>query len=162
MLGPLIVDLVHATSDGIVSGSPAYSNLDDAPIVIGDQIDVMDSGEGPYRADVVKDRIRWRGPGTRVDEPAFVWSRRVSAPWPATGRVLRQLAESYSSEASFHDMDVARSVVRCYQQTTAAGRHVRYRSEPSVPALVSDQQASWSDLGTRFIDLNPVRSAASG
>ena len=65
MLGPLIVNFDHATRDGVVEGSLALSDLDDLEVRIGDAIGVMDSGAGPYEAEVIGvdgDTIRVRAP----------------------------------------------------------------------------------------------------
>ena len=65
MLGPLIVSFDHATRDGVVEGSLALSDLDGVEVKVGDPIGVMDSGAGPYEAEIVEvggDRIRVRAP----------------------------------------------------------------------------------------------------
>ena len=65
MSGPLIVNFDHATQDGVVEGSLAVSDLDDIEVSVGDAIGVMDSGGGPYEAEVIEvngDRIRVRAP----------------------------------------------------------------------------------------------------
>ena len=65
MLGPLIVSFDHATTDGVVEGSLALSDLDGLEVRAGDPIGVMDSGSGPYEAEVLAvkgDAIRVRAP----------------------------------------------------------------------------------------------------
>ena len=69
MLGPLIVNFGHATRDGVVEGSLAVSDLDAVEVSVGDTIGVMDSGAGPYDAEVIEvngDRIRVRAPALSV------------------------------------------------------------------------------------------------
>ena len=65
MLGPLLVNFDHATRDGVVEGNLTLSDLDGLEVNVGDTIGVMDSGAGPYEADVIAvegDRIRVRAP----------------------------------------------------------------------------------------------------
>ena len=65
MLGPLIVSFDHATRDGVVEGSLALSDLDGVEVEVGDTMGVMDSGAGPYEAEVIEvdgDRVRVRAP----------------------------------------------------------------------------------------------------
>ncbi len=69
MLGPLIVNFDHATRDGVVEGSLAVSDLDEVEVSVGATIGVMDSGAGPYEAEVIEangDRIRARSPALSV------------------------------------------------------------------------------------------------
>ena len=68
MSGPLIVNFDYATRDGVVEGSLAVSDLDDVEVRVGDTIGVMDSGAGPYEAEVIAvdaDRIRVRAPASQ-------------------------------------------------------------------------------------------------
>ena len=65
MLGPLIVNFDHATREGVVEGSIALSDLEGAEVKVGHPIQVMDSGAGPYEAEVIEvdgDRVRARAP----------------------------------------------------------------------------------------------------
>ena len=65
MLGPLIVNFDHATREGVVVGSIALSDLGADAVKVGHPIRVMDSGAGPYEAEVIEvdgDRVRARSP----------------------------------------------------------------------------------------------------
>ena len=72
MLGPLIVNFDHATRDGVVEGRLAVSDLDDVEVRVGDTIGVMDSGAGPYEAEVIAvDDDRIRAPRARSQRAAL-------------------------------------------------------------------------------------------
>ncbi|MYD03464.1 MAG: hypothetical protein F4X21_00690 [Acidimicrobiia bacterium] len=65
MSAPLIVAFDHASPDGVVEGSLAHSDLDGLAVKEGDSIGIMDSGAGPYEAQVLKvdgDRVVVRAP----------------------------------------------------------------------------------------------------
>lgn len=65
MSAPLIVAFDHASPDGVVEGSLAHSDLDGLAVKEGDSIGIMDSGAGPYEAQVIKvdgDRVVVRAP----------------------------------------------------------------------------------------------------
>lgn len=97
MLGPLIVNFDHATRDGVVEGSLALSDLDGVEVKVGDPIGVMDSGAGPYEAEVVEvdgDRIRVRAPALSVprSRPGLADAEDIER-WAATYRARSQLPE---------------------------------------------------------------------
>lgn len=79
MAAPLIVDLDHATADGVVEGSRVFSDLDldGIEIAVGDTLEVMDSGAGPYEAEVVE----VDGDTIRVQAPAF--KPYTGGEWPS-------------------------------------------------------------------------------
>lgn len=97
MLGPLIVNFDYATRDGVVEGSLAVSDLDDAEVRVGDTIGVMDSGAGPYEAEVVgvsDDLIRARAPALSVprSKPGLADAEDIER-WAGAHRARAELPE---------------------------------------------------------------------
>ena len=97
MLGPLIVNFDYATRDGVVEGSLAVSDLDDVEVRVGDTIGVMDSGAGPYEAEVVGvngDRIRARAPALSVprSKPGLADAEDIER-WAGAHRARAELPE---------------------------------------------------------------------
>jgi transcription antitermination factor NusG len=63
MTSALVVNFAFASADGMVEGSRSWSELGD--VEVGDAIQVMDGGDGPFEAVVVEidgDTIRARVP----------------------------------------------------------------------------------------------------
>ena len=97
MLGPLIVSFDHATRDGVVEGSLAVSDLDDAEVRVGCAIGVVDSGAGPYEAEVIAvdgDRIRVRAPALTVprSRPGLADAEDIER-WADTHRARSKLPQ---------------------------------------------------------------------
>ena len=99
MIEPLLVDLGFPTADGVVRGSLAISDLDDLVVEVGDTIEVMDSGEGPYEAEVVE----VNGDTIRVQAPAFkpYRGRERSSPELVQARDLIRWADKVEAHHEF-------------------------------------------------------------
>ena len=99
MTEPLLVDLGFPTADGVVRGSLAISDLDDLVVEVGDTIEVMDSGEGPYEAEVVE----VNGDTIRVQAPAFkpYRGRERSSPELVQARDLIRWADKVEAHHEF-------------------------------------------------------------
>ena len=97
MLGPLIVSFDHATRDGVVEGSIAVSDLDDTEVGVGCTIGVVDSGAGPYEAEVIAvdgDRIRVRAPALTVprSRPGLADAEDIEK-WAGTHKARSELPQ---------------------------------------------------------------------
>ncbi len=95
MSGPLIVNFDHATREGVVEGSIAVSDLDDLVVRVGDTIGVVDSGAGPYEAEVIGvngDRIRARAPALGAPR---------SRPGLADADDIERWADTYQARSEF-------------------------------------------------------------